>query len=273
MRGTTWVVASALAFALGCGRFDFASQPDAAQRDAPAVTVDAADAAPDSYAGLVLASGPRMYYRASEAGGSTAFDASGNGLDAVYSTDGTIALLKPGATTDGDTAVFLDADGNLGPRTQAEVVVDAGNLAWDGDFTIELFVHPLATPPPGNDYSIFLCESYLIDGFRFAWSEENVLQFWTDQAGGTTNLQATTVVDMTRFNHVALVHEGTSFVAYQDGVEVLRVASAGYIPATPDSDCGFGSFHGMATNGVFDELAIYDRALTQAELAAHLAGR
>lgn len=270
MQGTSWVVASALAFALGCGRFDFAAQPDAAQRDAPGV-----DASPDSYAGLVLASAPRMYYRMSETAGTVAVDASGKGFDGEYVADlGTILLGQPGATTDGDTGVLLDADGNLGPRTQAELVVDPANNDWAGDFTVEVFVRPITAPPAGTASSIFVCEDYLNNGFRLGWYFTSALQFWTDQAAGTSTGTASITLSYAQYNHVALVHSGTSFIVYQDGNPVITIADASdYVPADAGSDCGLGSFHGMPANGVYDELAIYNRALTQAELAAHLAGR
>lgn len=237
--------------------------------------MDATDAGLGSYATRVLASAPRMYYRMSETTGSVAVDSSGKGFDGQYATDlGTILLMQPGATTDSDTGVLLDADGNLGPRTQAELVVDPANNDWAGDFTVEVFVRPITAPPAGNSWSIFLCESYLINGFRLGWYFNSALQFWTDQAAGTDTATAANTLSYAQYNHVALVHSGTSFIVYQDGNPVITIADASdYVPANAGSDCGLGSFHGMGANGVYDELAIYGRALSQAELAGHLAGR
>src|ERR1700689_535465 len=57
------------------------------------------------YANAVLADHPTVYYRFNETSGSTAFDSSGNGLDATYA--GGVSLGEAGALIDEhDSAVF-----------------------------------------------------------------------------------------------------------------------------------------------------------------------
>ena len=254
-----------------CGRFDFVSVPDA--NDVDAFTMR--DVGPNAtYPEVVLASGPRMYYRLNEADGSdVAADASGHGFTASYLlSGGTIAYGRPGALV-GDGAVRMDGDGNSGPIPGAEVYFDPANMSWAGDFTVELFYVPSAPSPAGWSQVVFLCEDYMTNGFRLGWNEVEQLHLWTTESGATTVLGSVGgTFDMTTFHHVAAVRQGQNFTLYVDAI-VVGSGMVDYVPVSAAAECGFGAFHGMPAYSTYDEVAIYDRALSQVELASHVAAR
>jgi Concanavalin A-like lectin/glucanases superfamily len=251
-----------------CGRLDFASTPDAA--------FSILDVGPNAtYPEVVLASAPRMYYRLNETGVGVAADASGNGYAAEHFIDGGMLTFgRPGALAgDPDTAVRMEGDGNSGPNVGASIQFAAGNIDWAGDFTVELFYVPNAPSPVGWSQVVFVCEDYMVSGFRVGWNEADQVHLWTDEGGATGNLATVGgTFDMTSFRHVAVVRQGQTFTIYVDAVAVGS-GVVDYIPAGATSDCGFGALHGMPSYGTYDEVAIYARALGQAELTSHVAAR
>lgn len=259
-----------LAALAGCGRVDFAVQEgatgDGRSDDGPRAT----------YAQTVLASGPALYFRLGETGGGVAVDATGSVMSGVYDfTGGTIAYSQASVLTrDADTAVRMDGGGNDNPGNDANMLINGNNVSWAGDFTVEMFVQPHTRPT--SAHVVFVCESYLVNGFRFGWDNNDILSLWTSQAGGGLgSVDTVATVTYGTYLHTAVVHQGASFSIYMDGV--LAASDAGgpltYIPADTSSECGIGGFHGMSSAATYDELAIYERALAPAEIAAHFAAR
>lgn len=250
-----------------CGRLGFAN----VDRDA----VDGgSDASASSYAAVVLGDQPRVYYHLDELGGPVARDATGHGNNTQYFVDrGAFAWGLPGALRDGSgTAVQIDGDGNIGPNVSAELPIEGIGIAWGADFTVELFIRPLA--PAGGTYDnvLVICEDYLVNGFRTGWRDDLELELWTVESGGTTNLIGVGPLALGAWNHVVIVMRGTTAEIWRDAVLVAS-GPVGYVPANAQSECGFGALHGLPTHGVFDELAIYERALSPAQIAAHFAAR
>jgi hypothetical protein len=260
-----------------CGRVEFSARPDAhpdGQGDAPLL-----DLGPGAtYSDLVLASAPRAYYQLEEGMESLPVaDASGNGNAAQFDLlgAGTFTFAQPGAlASEPSKGVRFDGDGNsMGSDSGASVQFDAAIIDWAADFTVELFWKMNAPNPTGWSNLVFLCENYTIDGFRIGWNDTEQLHAWTTEAGSTGEVKTNAApIDMANFNHVAFVHEGAMFTLYLDAVAV-GAAPMAYIPADTVAECGFGAFHGMPSYSTYDEVAVYPRALSQAELTAHLAAR
>ena len=92
--------------------------------------------------------------------------------------------------------------------------------------------------------------------------------------GPGPSLDTSTPLVLERFQHIVAVHAGTSIALYIDGVLAVTDPAFDYIPVdTTTAECGIGAFHGMPSYATFDELAIYDRALSAAEIAVHVAHR
>jgi len=256
-----WSRTALLWFAAGCGRFGFAPGPD------PADT----GTSPAAYAEVVLADRPLAYYRFGEPGGATAFDSSGHGHDAEYRAPrgGTIVWGRPGAVIgDTDTAVEFYGEGNAGNTSGACAFFPIDVNPWAGDFSVEAWLQPSGTSLAGWSHALFLWEDYLVSGFRLGWDPALTLRFWTDEGGGSTDVHTVASIRVNAFNHVVLVRTGSEARLYLDGVEQL-VTPIDYVAPVGDPDRGAGSLHGMPSDGIFDELAIYAEALSPARIAAH----
>ncbi|NVB79634.1 MAG: LamG domain-containing protein [Kofleriaceae bacterium] len=224
-----------------------------------------------SYPEVVLADTPYAYYRFDEAAGTVVADSSGHGADAYLpANSGEIEYRRPGALPgDSSTALRLAGEGNAGAGTEAQVWLSDLWMLWGSDFTAELFVRPLAPTPPGFATSMLVCERYLVNGFRSGWDDANHVQIWSHESGGADKIQTDNAsLALNRWAHVALVRRGGSIEIYLDGV-LQANAPFGYVAPDDAPNCGIGSFAGLPQDAEFDELAIYDRALSPARIAAH----
>ncbi len=253
-----------------CGRLDFGAHP---ADSPPLAPIDTSVA--NVYPMAVLEDHPLAYYRLDEATAATAaVDVSGHGNHAAYDIDfgGTGSFTVTGAIlADSDPAVRLDAGGNYGSGGVANVVLPGTVFPWAGEFTIEGWIQPLAAPPQNASASFFVWEHYLHDGFRTGWSEALAPQLWTSESGRDSFVDGTIPLALGAWNHLVFTKRGTSVSIYVDGALSIE-ATIDY--AVPDNDNAddencFGACHGMPSDGVFDELAIYDYALPAARIVAH----
>jgi hypothetical protein len=90
-----------------------------------------------------------------------------------------------------------------------------------------------------------------------------------------TNTQATPVQTTTsliagKITHLACVRDGTTLTAYQDGVPVGSAAAPGNIASAPTEPVAIGlnSPSGEVLHGVIDEVRVYGRPRSAAEIAA-----
>ncbi|CAN5836652.1 hypothetical protein BH11MYX3_BH11MYX3_12970 [soil metagenome] len=250
-----------------CGRFGF----DDTSRDAG--VGGPGDISPTSYPARVLADQPRAYYRLDEQNETVAVDATGNGNDSGYY--GGAAQFRwgvPGALRgDLDTAVQFDGVGNTGPVTEASVSVPVGTT-WGSDFSIELMIKPLSAAEPTVNNQLFTCEHYLVNGFRTGWRDDLNPILWTTEAGASSSITGSGPLALNTWSHVVFVMRGATVEIWRDATLVAS-ETVDYIPADSSAECGFGSFHGMPTHGVFDEVALYEYALSAAQIGAHFAAR
>ena len=246
----------------GCGRIGFEFEPSVAASN---------DAAAQTYAQAVLASAPYAYFHLDEISGKTAFDASPNGRDAHYYAPGGGLTFGRRGPLDGDPAINLVGGNAAG--ADATVTLPSGGVPWNGDFSIEAFIHPTGSPQVNYADALLVCEDYLTNGFRTGWTTGYRLQLWNTEAGGDTTVGAAPPFDPSQWNHVVFARSGSELAIYLNGAVVAEAAIPDY--AAPDStaDCGFGALHGMETHSDFDEVAIYDRAIAASEVAAHYSAR
>ncbi|MDQ3365073.1 MAG: LamG domain-containing protein [Myxococcota bacterium] len=254
---------------LGCGRLGFAPVDDGAMDGAT-------DAPPGSYAALVLAAGPHAYYRLGELTGVIASDASGNGFDGAYYTDGgTLVLGAPGAiVSDPHAAVQLTGGGGL-DGTTAGVRFDPAAACWATDFTIEGWVKP-ERPPGGWNAGFVIWEEYLVSGFRTGWGADLIPLFWTGESGGPAvndDVHATTPLAEAAWNHLVFTRRGSTVAIYVNG-ELSATGVVDYLPPPSGVVNALGSDQGVPSSAAFDEVAFYAYPLTAERVAAHhAAGR
>ncbi len=255
-----WFVVLAV---MGCGRSGF----DVTDADSTTNDVSATQ-----YRNAVLADDPAAYFRLGEPAGPYASSEAPGAPPGIYTTtNDMIRYGLAGATGDGDTAVQFDGVGNLVLPTEEIALLDIDPLrtTFDGDFTVEGLIYPIGIPTAESPYSFLVCENYMNNGFRTGWQSSMRLRVWNDEAGGSTSLTSQLVLTPDRWQHVAITKAGTTIAMYIDGVDVGTGNMPDYTPADSLAECGIGSFHGMPSHGIFDELAIYTTALSAARVAAH----
>jgi concanavalin A-like lectin/glucanase superfamily protein len=207
----------------------------------------------------------------------------GTAGDIADGNDGTLmggATFAPGKV---GQAFLLDG---------VDAFVNAGNTpnmrVSGGDFTVETWVlfNALSHPPganrddaPPGDVSIvdkMSTRGVNADGWRLLKQADN--RFWFCLGGGIGNLCAhpaftlwsTTVATTGVWYHLAAVKSATSFSLYVNGqLEDSRSPVPNFMDLhAGDLRIGANALQGTHLNGLIDELAIYERALSAAEIQA-----
>ncbi|MET7668372.1 beta-N-acetylglucosaminidase domain-containing protein [Micromonospora luteifusca] len=219
-----------------------------------------------SYPNLVSGADPAGYWRLGDpAGSSTAVDSSASGQDGTYLAGAHSGV--EGAIT-GDRAASLSAGYIEAPRTP--------RTDLKGAFTLEAWVK-LGTLAPAPGQAVI--ESYAgpaVNGYALRVTD-GVLQAWSLGAAGQGYGLVTGRTRLTakEWHHVAAVFDGSRLTVYLDGVADNSVATS-VSPGTGTASVklgGRGDDTSQRLQGDLDEAAIYDRALTPAELETHyLAG-
>lgn len=200
----------------------------------------------------------------------TAQDASGNGNHGSLSAGGPV-------WTDGQLGGGLDLDGG-GDYVIAPA--SASLNALKTAMTVSLWVYKRANlpeygalagrryGPDWDDLWLLLYDFAAGDNYSFVLRTSN---------GSAVLVGPPSTGDHFAWTHVAAVYDGTSMILYRNGQEVARRSHSGAIP-----DEGSPFFVGAGDNGslglgeyvdaVIDDVRVYDRALSAAEMGAVHAG-
>jgi len=217
----------------------------------------------NSYRDLVMSDGPAAYWRLGEASGLTAKDETGKypgGYQGGYTL---------GATTivdDGDTAVafagtngrvsigdVLDFQGNVPISLEAWIFLDV----IDADYK-----RVIGKRGQEGGYSIFCQQN--ADGCAFE----------IIGAGGATAVCEVTM-QVGQWHHFVGTYDGATARAYRDGIEVCsQVKAVSFQKVNAPLVLGAWSMGGGNWfKGRIDEVAVYDKALPIARIAAHSSRR
>ena len=209
--------------------------------------------------------------------------ADGTADDVTGGNDGTLmggATFAPGKV---GQAFFLDG---------VDAFVNAGNApnlrVSAGDFTVEAWVlfNALSHPPganrddaPPGDVSIvdkMSTRGVNADGWRLLKQADN--RFWFCLGGGIGNrcqepaftLFSATVATTGVWYHLAAVKSATSFSLYVNGqLQDSRSPVPNFMDLhVGDLRIGANALQGTHLNGLIDEVAIYDRALSSSDIQA-----
>lgn len=191
--------------------------------------------------------------------------------------------------------VVGDADGTLdGPaRYEAGYVGQAFDLGADGAvvrldeahagirFTIEGWLRPTTTPIGRQAvYGSYQTGLYLRDGRLTWWQDENAAQGPGEGPAFTPvvcmgekrcdRFTGNAQVESGRWTHIALTYDGLEFRGYVDGELDRAVSFAGGVLVGTGASPGVGLWaredFPFWFTGLIDELAVYDRALSAAEV-------
>src|SRR3954451_1963933 len=216
-----------------------------------------APAAPSPYPDAVSASAPWGWWRLGETSGPSAAEA--RGLTAGTWTGG-VTFGAPGA---------LDGDDD-----RAATVAGGGSVNFGSTFpttatavTVEAWARLTST---GTRY--VLSDGSSSRGFHLYTSGSGAPNF---RVSTSTTTQTLTAATMSRnaWHHLAGTFGGGVATLYVDGAVAVTRAVSGTLRISADPLAG-GRLSTSSSSywaGSLDELAVYDRALTAAEVAAHVA--
>jgi hypothetical protein len=224
-----------------------------------ALSVAMTSAAQADWSGTISAAGPLHWFNFEETSGTTADDSGSANVDGTYT--GSVMLGTPGLV--GNAAMFDGASH-----------VFVGGPSLTGDWTLETIM--LADTATGG-------VSMGIIGADFAATERMAVK--AEQWNSTEQLGYTVfgVVDVTfgepaaatptDFAHVVLVGTGTGVELFVNGVSASSSTTSTFLSRYA---IGTGAVRADGTlvdglTGAIDELVIYDRALTPAEISSHYA--
>jgi len=248
--------------------------------DSVADTSDTSDAGPPSatYRKLILADGADAYWRLGEA--STAVVAA----DVTGAHNGTydscVTRGVPGVFSDDTAARFSDTSGC------AVTIADVFDFPGSASFSVEAWVKPdaawVSSDPAyrgviGKEFT----SSSGVDGWSVQMKMGNGMGLFREQAGKPDDTVAsltTTAFPSTSYTHVVGIFDGTAgaMTLYVGGKKFGPTAASKILPGNSSALVlgGRTSGSGGAYNiwrGNLDEVAVYSKALTEAQVLAHLA--
>ena len=220
-----------------------------------------------TYSQVVLADSPLAYWRLGEGSGTLADDLVGS-QNGTYVNTPTLGVA--GASGDGNTAV------RLAPPDDEYVNVSSLHAA-PSNLSIELWVNSNGNPNSG----VGLAGWWDADDNRaqIYWPSTTELRIGIQNGPGTTSpliVTGLTALANANWHHVVATQDGTSTRLYVDGVLVGGPLARTWTGSTFTDNFRVGQYagtSGSAANASVDEVAVYNRALTAAEVAEHYAAR
>ena len=241
------------------------------------------DGAPGSYPEVILNAAPIAYWRVEDrvdspstgepVQGRRAFDEMEQ-FHGAY-RDST-ELEVQGALAGSGTAFRTESvsDGSLIVPLEA---IDDSNV-----FSVELLFRPEGQPAEQHG-GIFVREQDEQFGFRFGTTENTgssvFLKVWCHESGCSDNddtsfdgeeIVGRTLLDFDNWYHLVLVHQSDHRISIfvngvMDGQGMLPIVSG----QVSRFQTGFGSIVGKSHDASFDEMALYNRALSRDEISSH----
>lgn len=218
----------------------------------------------------IMAKGPVSYYRFDETSGATLYDSTVSGLNGSY-TAGSYKLDMRGAKSDSvDGAAQLTRI--LGENVTFNLPNDSYRFIHQtGKFTVSAWFNPILY----NDTTDTVARAILGSTINFGGrgfllryrADTSIFQGFVSNGAAWVVAQSAAIAD-NNWHHIAWVGDGSNMRIYLDGVAGLDTAlttlSAG---ASTSLAAWIGT---SAFRGYFrlDDLAVFNRALTAAEIAA-----
>ncbi len=204
------------------------------------------------------------YWHFDEGVGTTTFDAAGmrnNGAITIGATGSQTNVAQ--AWTNGTPSVAGNAL-NFDGTDDYVFINDSSSLDLTSSFTFAMWIYPVSYPTEGmilNKESTY--ELATSPSGTIKWAINNTTPKWTWVDTGLT-------VPLNQWTHIAVTYNGSSIITYKNGgAQISTTAGAGNIipnanPVTIAARSG-GTTSFFA--GKLDEVRIYNRALSAAEVA------
>jgi len=223
----------------------------------------------DGYLGAVLADAPISLWRLEEGGGPMAYDSLG-GRDGTYV--GSVGYSQPGFTA-GDVSVNFPNSGWVldNPSTYVEVPYTAA-LNPAGAFSIEFWSKISSIPADLFSPLAALDLNAGRSGFLFYLNGGSGWQFRLGNAGGAYVANVAGGTTTTDWQHIVGVYDGAGNASlFVNGVQFGPVALSGNFDPNQTQPLRIGAPTGLARpwNGLVDEVAFYNYALSPAQVSQH----
>jgi hypothetical protein len=212
----------------------------------------------DRYRDVVIADGPISYWRLDETSGTRCKDEMGH-HDGTYDTD--VTFGAPGAIAGSGTAALFTLESGT---------IAIGNAFEFPDlqpFSFEAWVKPTSVPTSGTIFATTTFDpnaSYRpSQGTTFFLSADGVgFERWGDELLQFTHLQ-NRPLEANAWSHLVVTFDGTLTKLYVNGGVASVDGTGRPMPKTPRP------FAWGTMKGAFDELAVYDHALSPVRVLAH----
>lgn len=202
------------------------------------------------------------YWHFDEGTSTLAYDASGNANTGTL-TNGPI--WTSGASCKAGSCVSFDGTNDY---------VDVGTallLSGTTDATWEAWVYPTAVPNAYHAGVLTKWDNAVAMYWWFGINNARNISFWRDSGN---NFTSTGTIPLNQWTHISIVKDGSSIIAYLNGVESGRNDS--YNWGTVTETTSVRGVVGAKNNGAadpwqgrIDGIRIYNRALTADEILAH----
>lgn len=229
----------------------------------------AANLESSAYAQEVADAGPVAWWRLGEA------NATGQAFDSVGSYDlnrtGTMTFGQPGLVSrEADTAVSIVDLGETNPENGLDYL--GPTLLSGSPLSIELLFKCSANP--GATRNIFAMVSQDLTLGLQIYTQSSTYKVAAAAPGGGLIVTSTTPVAVGDTVHLVVTWtSGGLLTLYVDGVaEIFGAAGAVTLPSTVYTSIGGATLtlnQVSPADGIYDEVAIYDYALTAGQVAAH----
>jgi PKD repeat protein len=192
----------------------------------------------------------------------------GSGTTVQSTVGGLTGTISNATWVPGESGNALSFNG-----TNAWVTVpDSPALELTTAMTLEAWVKPTAAPPSGSWASVLFKEgatdaNYTIYGFD--GNRDPLLGFYTPS--GVVQAIGPSTLALGTWTHLAATYGGSTATLYVNGTAVATQAASGPMPTSTDPlRIGGDSLFGEFFTGLIDEVRIYNRALSAAEIQADM---
>lgn len=242
------------------------SEPtDAGDEDGTVDAAPDADAGGSAYRAAVLEDGPVAYWRLADKTPTIAADELGL-HPGQYQQASKVTMNVPGATGDDDKAVTFDGVG-------AVSIGDAFDFAGQA-FSVELWFKPPATITGYPRVISKETNAPKYEGWHLEMNDAFKISFGIHHDGESSYVEAPAALAPGQFSHVVATFDLTTMRIYVDGVkrdEGMPGPSFSVIDTKENLVLAAMPALANALPGTLDDVALYDKALTDARISAHYA--
>ena len=183
-----------------------------------------------------------------------ALDSSGNGYDGTWTGDG---LYSSGAF-DGSTAARFSTTNRITADFYTGVGQQFSSMAWVNQNSKSGLRRIIISSTDQFGMRLNDGTSAFVSGV-YSGSQKNLLTYWTSQTG--------------TWYHVATTFSNGTLRNYINGVEANSLESIGTITSATTGYIGNWVSNAQGFNGLIDDVRIYGRALTPANIARIMTGQ